>query len=111
MQRAEPGRPPPAATVVRSLLCQPRGDPPRLQFPEGRPTPLPLFQLQGSQPTVNPAIQPGKDPWGGGELEVLLPPPQVRPQCLRHLDHTPSAGPARDPPDPLLQLFKGLACD
>ena len=57
---------------------------------------------------MDPPVQVRENPWGLRQFEVLLPAGQILSQFSRDLGEAPSAAPAGDLPDALLQLVKGL---
>src|SRR6266498_5944052 len=107
LERAVSGQSPPATSASR-----PRGEPvrytPGSKFPIDRSPPLPVLQLDRSQSAVDPLVQILKDPRRIRPSEILSPAEQVLPEHRDDLTHAPSAAPAGDLPDTLLELAQGL---
>jgi hypothetical protein len=90
---------PPAATVAR----HPRGfdyretSGPQLAI-DGR-SPVPLFEMDGSESVTNPFVQVGENSGGVRQAEVLLPSQQVAPKPCAYLFNAPPDAFTARPPD------------
>src|SRR5688572_3788437 len=97
--------------MTAPFLDQPLRYAPSAQFARGGSATLPLFELQRSQPVMQPLIHVSKEPWSLSEVEILLPPREVDSQFFRDLLHAAPTAPAGNLPDTLLHCFQGFGRD
>src|SRR5713226_4281527 len=72
-EREVVGRLPPASEMAGGAPGFPRGDSPRVKFPERLDAPLPLMHLHHPQAVTNPPVNLGEDSWGLRQAEVRPP--------------------------------------
>src|SRR5216683_8187057 len=77
MERFVARHSPPVAAVVGGHRGDGFGNTPSPQFPVDRHAPLPVFEMEGPQATVQPLLHTVKDARRVGEAEIGPPPHQV----------------------------------